>query len=239
MSRAVKGFEAKRVIGRGTSKRTVRVQLLSTTVGEKRSVPFVLETRLDLDKIKKPTKVYGNYLPSDFEVFGLPCKIVFRVDKVTNAKGKNFFEITHITFDCPKGLQSSDTPIDLLRTLAVQASGFVAEVLPANTRIDHSEGNYTVTDEKPGLLVLGHARTPSDTEKAFVGARPTGADLYKQIGDIYSKTPYGSKYKAIARAFGRGLPWAYKHTAIGAKEYPQFFRGYKQKPTRKKGRKTK
>jgi len=239
MSRAVKGFEAKRIIGRGTNKRTVTVQLLSTTVGDKHSLPYYIPGNLDLSKIKKPTKFYGNYLPSDFEVFGLPCKIVFRVDKVPNAKGKNFFQITHITFDCPKGLQSSDTPIDLLRTLAVQASGFVAEALPANTRIDHSPGNYTATDEKGGFWVIGHAKTPSDTEKAFVGARPTGADLYKEIGRIYSQAKYGEKYKAIARAFGRTLPWAYKHTARGAKDYPQLFKGYKQKPKRKKGRKTK
>jgi len=221
MSRAVKGFEAKRIIGRGTNKRTVRVQLLSTAVGEKRGVPFIVKGDFDPSKVKKKTKFYGNYLPSDFEVFGLPCKIVFRVDKVPNAKGKNFFQITHISFDCPKGVQSSDTPIDLLRTLAVQASGFVAEA------------------ENGWWWVIGHATTPSDTEQDFVGARPTGADLYKEIGRLYSQADYGEKYKAIARAYGRTLPWAYKHTARGAKEYPQLFKGYKQKPKRKKGRKTK
>jgi hypothetical protein len=75
--------------------------------------------------------------------------------------------------------------------------------------------------------------------EAFAGTRPTGKDLYKQIGELYSTLEYGTKYKGIAQAFGRTLPWAYKHTAIGAKKYPQFFKGYKKQTTKKKGKKTK
>jgi len=144
MSRQLKGFEAKRVVGKGKNQRQIKVQLLVTTVGDKQSVPMVHEP-YNITKIKKPTKIYGNYLPSDFEVSGLPCKIVFRLDKVKTFADSYSMQITHITFDCPNGLQSSDIPIDLIRTLAVKASAFVAEVTPANTRIDHSPGNYTVT----------------------------------------------------------------------------------------------
>jgi len=238
MSRQLKGFEAKRVVGKGKNQRQIKVQLLVTTVGDKQSVPMVHEP-YNITKIKKPTKIYGNYLPSDFEVSGLPCKIVFRLDKVKTFADSYSMQITHITFDCPNGLQSSDIPIDLIRTLAVKASAFVAEVTPANTRIDHSPGNYTVTGSEGGFVVLGHAGVKQETEKAFVGTRPTGEDLYKQIGYLYSTLPHGSKHKLIMQAFGRSLAWAHKHTAIGAKEYPQYFKGYKQKPKQKKGKKTK
>ena len=236
MTQPMRGFTASRKLG----KRLVTVQLLATeiTVGNKSGMPLYHEP-YDITKIKKPTKIAGNYLPADFLVTGLPCEITFRLDKVKTYAKSYSMEITQISFNCPNGLQSSDTPIDLLRRLAVEASTFVAEITPANTRIDHSPGNYTVTDSKGGFIVLGHAGTNKERTEAFIGTRPTGKDLYKQIGHLYSTLKYGTKYKGIAQAFGRGLPWAYKHTAIGAKKYPQFFKGYKQQTTKQKRRKQK
>lgn len=236
MTQPMQGFTASRKLG----KRLVTVQLLATriTVGDKSGVPYYHKP-YDITKIKKPKKIKGNYLPADFLVTGLPCEITFRLDKVKTYAKSYSMQITQISFNCPNGLQSSDTPIDLLRRLAVEASAFVAEITPANTRVDHSPGNYTVTDSKGGFIVLGHTTANKEHTEAFIGTRPTGKDLYEQIGHLYSTLKYGTKYKLIAQAFGRTLPWAYKHTAIGAKKYPQFFKGYKQQPTKKKGRKTK
>ena len=226
MTQLMRGFTASRKIG----ERLVTVQLLAS------DKPHLYHKPYDITKIKKPKKIKGNFLPADFLVTGLPCEITFRLDKVkTSLK----LQITQINFNCPNGLQSSDTPIDLLRRLAVEASAFVAEITPANTRTDHGSGNNTVTDSKGGFVVLGHAGANKERTEAFIGSRPTGKDLYKQIGELYSTLPYGTKYKLIAQAFGRTLPWAYKHTAIGAKKYPQFFKGYKKQTTKKKGKKTK
>jgi hypothetical protein len=229
MTQPMRGFTASRKMG----KRLVTVQLLASDKPQMFYEPY------DITKIKKPTKIKGNYLPAEFLVTGLPCEITFRLDKVKTYAKSYSMQITQISFNCANGLQSSDTPIDLLRRLAVEASAFVAEITPANTRIDHGSGNYTVTDSKGGFMVLGHAGADKQRLEDFVGTRPTGKDLYKQIGELYSTLPYGTKYKLIAQAFGRTLPWAYKHTAIGAKKYPQFFKGYKKQTTKKKGKKTK
>lgn len=229
MTQPMKGFTASRKIG----KRLVTVQLLASDKPQMFYEPY------DITKIKKPTKIAGNYLPADFLVTGLPCEITFRLDKVKTYANSYSMQITQISFNCPNGLQSSDTPIDLLRRLAVEASAFVAEITPANTRTDHGSGNYTVTRSKGGFIVLGHASANKERTEAFTGSRPTGKDLYEQIGELYSTLKYGTKYKGIAQAFGRTLPWAYKHTAIGAKKYPQFFKGYKTKPTKRKAKKTK
>ena len=227
MTQLMRGFTASRKIG----ERLVTVQLLAS------DKPHLYHEPYDITKIKKPKKIQGNFLPADFLVTGLPCEITFRLDKVKTYAKSYSMQITQISFNCPNGLQSSDTPIDLLRRLAVEASAFVAEITPANTRTDHGSGNYTVTDSNGGFIVLGHASANKERTEAFIGTRPTGKDLYKQIGELYSTLPYGTKYKLIAQAFGQTLPWAYKHTAIGAKEYPQFFKGYKKQTTKKKGKK--
>lgn len=229
MTQPMRGFTASRKIG----ERLVTVQLLAS------NKPQMFHEPYDITKIKKPTKIKGNFLPADFLVTGLPCEITFRLDKVKTFAKSYSMQITQITFNCPNGLQSSDTPIDLLRRLAVEASAFVAEITPANTRTQIAPNAYSVTYSKGGFVVLGHAGTDKERTEAFIGSRPTGKDLYKQIGELYSTLPYGTKYKLIAQAFGRTLPWAYKHTAIGAKKYPQFFRGYKKQTTKMKGRKTK
>ena len=229
MTQLMRGFTASRKIG----ERLVTVQLLAS------DKPHLYHKPYDITKIKKPKKIKGNFLPADFLVTGLPCEITFRLDKVKTYAKSYSMQITQISFYCPNGLQSSDTPIDLLRRLAVEASAFVAEITPANTRTDHGSGNYTVTDSKGGFVVLGHAGADKQRLEDFVGSRPIGKDLYKQIGELYSTLPYGTKYKLIAQAFGRTLPWAYKHTAIGAKKYPQFFKGYKQKTTKQKRSKQK
>ena len=229
MTQLMQGFTASRKIG----KRLVSVQLLASDKPQMFFEPY------DITKIKKPKKIKGNFLPADFLVTGLPCEITFRLDKVKTYAKSYSMQITQISFNCPNGLQSSDTPIDLLRRLAVEASAFVAEITPANTRIDHGSGNYTNTGSKGGFVVLGHAGANKVRTEAFTGSRPTGRDLYKEIGELYNSLDYGTKYKGIAQAFGRTLPWAYKHTAIGAKEYPQFFKGYKKQTTKKKGKKTK
>ena len=49
----------------------------------------------------------------------------------------------------------------------------------------------------------GHAGTDKESTKAFIGSRPTGKDLYEQIGHLYSTLDYGTKHKKIAEAFGR------------------------------------
>jgi len=229
MTQLMQGFKASRKLG----KRLVTVQLLASN---KQQMFYDL---YDITKIKKPKKIKGNFLPADFLVTGLPCEITFRLDKVKTYAKSYSMQITQISFNCPNGLQSSDTPIDLLRRLAVEASAFVAEITPANTRTDHGSGNYTVTDSKGGFVVLGHAGANKVRTEAFIGTRPTGKDLYKQIGELYSTLDYGTKYKGIAQAFGRTLPWAYKHTAIGAKKYPQFFKGYKKQTTKQKRSKRK
>lgn len=229
MTQPMQGFTASRKIG----KRLVTVQLLAS------NKPQMFHEPYDITKIKKPTKIKGNFLPADFLVTGLPCEITFRLDKVKTFAKSYSMQITQISFNCPNGLQSSDTPIDLLRRLAVEASAFVAEITPANTRTQIAPNAYSVTDSKGGFIVLGHASANRERTEAFIGTRPTGKDLYKQIGELYSTLPYGTKYKLIAQAFGRTVPWAYKHTAIGAKKYPQFFKGYKKQTTKKKGRKTK
>ena len=229
MTQPMRGFTASRKIG----KRLVTVQLLAS------DKPYLYHEPYDITKIKKPTKIAGNYLPAEFLVTGLPCEITFRLDKVKTYAKSYSMQITQISFNCPNGLQSSDTPIDLLRRLAVEASAFVAEVTPANTRTQIAPNAYSITDSKGGFIVLGHAGANKERTEAFIGTRPTGKDLYKQIGELYSTLPYGTKYKLIAQAFGRTVPWAYKHTAIGAKKYPQFFKGYKKQTTKKKGRKTK
>lgn len=229
MTQPMRGFTASRKIG----ERLVTVQLLAS------NKPQMVYEPYDITKIKKPKKIKGNFLPADFLVTGLPCEITFRLDKVKTFAKSFSMQITQISFKCPNGLQSSDTPIDLLRRLAVEASTFVAEITPANTRTQIAPNAYSVTDSEGGFIVLGHAGTDKERTKAFIGSRPTGKDLYEQIGHLYSTLKYGTKYKEIAKAFGRTHAWAYKHTAIGAKKYPQFFKGYKTKPTKKKGRKTK
>lgn len=229
MTQPMQGFTASRKIG----KRLVTVQLLASNKPQMFYEPY------DIAKIKKPTKIKGNYLPADFSVTGLPCEITFRLDKVKTYAKSYSMQITQISFNCPNGLQSSDTPIDLLRRLAVEASAFVAEITPANTRTQIAPNAYSVTDSKGGFEVLGHAGANKERTEAFIGARPTGKDLYEQIGHLYSTLDYGTKYKGIAQAFGRTLPWAYKHTAIGADLYPQFFKGYKHKTTKQKRSKRK
>ena len=229
MTQPMRGFTASRKLG----ERLVTVQLLESNKPQMFYEPY------DITKIKKPTKIKGNFLPADFLVTGLPCEITFRLDKVKTFAKSYSMQITQISFNCPNGLQSSDTPIDLLRRLAVEASAFVAEITPANTRTQIAPNAYSVTDSKGGFIVLGHAGADKERTEAFIGSRPTGKDLYEQIGHLYSTSKYGTKYKLIAQAFGRTQAWAYKHTAIGAKKYPQFFKGYKTKPTKKKGRKTK
>ena len=230
MTQPMKSFTASRKLG----KRLVTVQLLASDTKQQ-----MFYEPYDITKIKKPTKIAGNFLPAEFLVTGLPCEITFRLDKVKTYAKSYSMQITQISFNCPNGLQSSDTPIDLLRRLAVEASTFVAEITPANTRIDHSPGNYTVTDSKGGFTVLGHASANKERTEAFIGTRPTGKDLYKQVGELYSTLEYGSKHKKIAEAFGRTHAWAYKHTAIGAKKYPQFFKGYKKQTTKQKRSKRK
>lgn len=66
-----------------------------------------------------------------------------------------------------------------------------------------------------------------------------GEALYKQIGQIYSISPYGSKHKLITQAFERSKAWSHKHTAIGAKEYPQYFKRYQKHQKTKEKEKTK
>lgn len=228
-------FEASRKVG----KQLIKVRLLPTVrkYGEKSGQPFYHE-QVDIKKIKKPKKVVGNFLPSDFEVFGLPCEVTFTLDLVQakTAKDKPLMQITQITFKCPNGLLNSDLPINLLRSLAVQASSFVAEITPANFRREFKNG-YEQTDDKGGFMVLSQSSSNKRRAQMFLGIQPTGKDLYEQIGHLYSTLPYGTKYKHIAQAFGRTKAWAYKHTAIGAEQYPQFFKGYKTKTKKAKGKK--
>jgi hypothetical protein len=230
MTQPMPGFTASRKIG----KRLVTVQLLAN------NKPHLYHEPYDITKIKKPKKIKGNYLPADFLVTGLPCEITFRLDKVKTYAESYSMQITQISFDCPNGLQSSDTPIDLLRRLAVEASAFVAEITPANTRTQIAPNAYSVTDSKGGFEVLGHSGADKERTEAFIGSRPTGKDLYKQIGDLYSTLPITAQNtKKLPRRLVALHAWAYKHTAIGAKKYPQFFKGYKKQTTKKKGKKTK
>ena len=62
MTQLMRGFTASRKIG----KRLVSVQLLASDKPQMFYEPY------DITKIKKPTKIAGNYLPADFLVTGLP-----------------------------------------------------------------------------------------------------------------------------------------------------------------------
>ncbi len=57
--------------------------------------------------------------------------------------------------------------------------------------------------------------------------------LYRRIGQIFDNAPHGSKHALIAEHFGLSIAWAYKHTAIGRKKYPQYFQSCNK--TKQKG----
>ena len=74
------------------------------------------------------------------------------------------------------------------------------------------------------------------TQVAYCYEQLKGESLYKRIGEIYDNTIYGCKHLIIAEHFGFTKHWAYKHTAIGKKKYPEYFKSCnktKQKRRRK------
>jgi hypothetical protein len=194
--------------------------LTVTFIGSARS-DHKQEFHLDVDmaKIKKPTKVFGNYLPARFRADGLPCDVTFTVSVVKPAnypKQGASMRITELVCVCPDGLTDQALPVGQLLRMAILASQFSATVTPR-----------TATDPfGDGFIIHGHTGTPKSTLEAYTGATTfTGSkEDYDKIGLLWRTAKYGSKQTAICREFGLGIDWANKHIRIGKQLYPQFFK---------------
>ena len=211
--------------------------LTVTYIGSSRSdhkVAFHLD--VDMSKVKKPTRVTGNYLPGRFKVEGLPFSVEFVVDvwkpanyATTNKGAEMRITEMHITeMQNSLGLTSHDLPVDELRRLAIQASSFLAVVSP-RTKAEAFGKDFNI---------LGHVSTPRKTVEAFAGApKLEGKELYEAIGKLHQATPQGMKQQVIAAHFGYGIDWAQKHIRLGKQLYPKLFKqdnsGTNKKPTKR------
>lgn len=192
---------------------------------------YQIENLPDLKKLKQPVKRIGYWLPARFKAEGLAYELEFTLGIV---KPKNYpkqsaeFKITECTRkdNCPDGFSNSDLPIQLLRSLAVKASTFLALCTPVGYT---KNGVEYLTQINP----IKQATPSSDLMKDFLGTLK-GEDLYRAIGDFWRNASHGSIYQDIGERFGFGDDWANKHIYIGKTKYPQFFR--KPKPTNKKAK---
>jgi len=202
---------------------------------DKTGRPFIAIDPPVYSKLKEPRRGFGIYLPAVFEVEGLPCKITFTLNQIEI--GKPRFGITEAQLDCPNGVSEFSIPWQRLLSMAINSASWLGEHLPPNYRVEFSSG-YQKTDSKGSFIPYAHASLPNDVRKEIVGFKQKfdgSKDDYKKIGELWRSAPHGKKHREIATQFGFSEKWAHKHTAIGARKYPQYFKGYKQK----KGRKTK
>jgi len=228
---------------RKIGKHLVTVKLSAQTPArndKKTGRPFVWLDMPDYSKLKKPEKGFGIYLPAIFEVEGLPCKIVFTLDQLE--KGKPKHGITHAELICPKGVAEFLIPWQRLQSMAINSASFLVEHLPPNYEKWIDLHTRVSASESGGSIPKGQATLPQDIRQDLLGFKEKfegSKENYEQIAFLWRSAPHGLKHKEIAKYFGFSEKWANKHTAIGAKKYPQLFKGYKQKPKRKKGKKTK
>jgi hypothetical protein len=190
---------------------------------------YQIENLPDLKKLKQPVKRIGYWLPGKFRCEGLAYELDFTLDIVKPAnypKTGAQFKITELIIKSPDGFSNSDLPIQLLRSLAVKASTFVALCTPVGYT---KNGAEYLTQINP----IKQATPTSDTVKDFLGTLK-GEDLYRALGDVWRNASHGSIYQDIGERFGFGDDWANKHIYIGKTKYPQFFR--KPKPTNKKAK---
>ena len=194
---------------------------------------YQIENLPDLKKLKQPVKRIGYWLPARFKAEGLAYELEFTLDivkPVNYPKTGAQFKITELTIKTPEGFTNSDMPINLLRSLAVKASTFVALCTPVGYT---KNGAEYLTQINP----IKQATPSSDAIKDFLGTLK-GEDLYRAIGEVWRNASHGLIYQDIGERFGYGSDWANKHIHIGKTKYPQFFRKPKTTTTKKmKGKK--
>lgn len=228
---------------RKIGKHLVTVKLSAQTPArddKKTGRPYIFLDTPNYSKLKKPQAGFGIYLPAVFEVEGLPCKIVFTLDQLE--KGKPKHGITHAELICPKGVAEFLIPWQRLQSMAINSASFLVEHYPPNYEKWLDLNTRVKSDEKGGSIPKGQATLPQDVRQELLGGREKfegSKENYKKIALIWRSAPHGLKHKEVAKHFGFGEKWAHKHTAIGAKKYPQFFKGYKLKTIKQKRSKRK
>lgn len=115
-------------------------------------------------KVKKLTPVFGNYLPSRFEVENFGCKISFTLEEVTGKQGRSPVQITELC--CSQGV-TLQLPLALLRTLALQACTFSAYLLPPHFTYKPSPNVTISTDKEGGFQIVGSANLPPRDSARF------------------------------------------------------------------------
>jgi hypothetical protein len=184
------------------------------------------------DKVKQPTPVTGNYVPSKFEVLGFGCRVAFTLEIVKGARHSSV-EITELA--CEQGVKSS-LPLALFRKLALKASTFTGYLLPPLFSYSPSPSFTIKAGEKGALEIMGSGSIPVEVLNDLHDPEQEVTDKLKRVWDLYNRAPEGMKYSKVAEGFGyspgskSGLEWAHKWVKRARKEFaPQQVRKTRQR----------
>ena len=200
---------------------TVRMVSPDTSKGiPKSGIPWLVH-RNSL-KVKKPTPVTGNYLPSRFEVENFGCEISFTLEAVKGKQGRSSVQITELS--CSQGV-TLQLPLALLRTLALRACTFSAYLLPPHFTYKPFP-NVTVTiDKEGGFEIMGSAKLPREILQDLHSSDEDKTDKLKRVWELYNSADKGVRYATVAEGFGyspgsrAGLEWAHKWVKLARKKF--------------------
>lgn len=173
-------------------------------------------------KVKKPTPVTGNYLPSRFEVENFGYEISFTLEAVKGKQGHSSVEITELS--CSQGV-TLQLPLALLRTLALRACTFSAYLLPPHFTYKPSPNVTIKTDKEGSLEIIGSANLPREILQDLHSPDEDKTDKLKRVWELYSAAEVGVRYAKVAEGFGyppgsrAGIEWAHKWVKLARKKF--------------------
>lgn len=173
-------------------------------------------------KVKKPTPVTGNYLPSRFEVENFGCEIFFTLEEVKGKQGRSSVQITELS--CSQGV-TLQLPLALLRTLALRACTFSAYLLPPHFTYKPFPNVTVKTDKEGGFEIMGSAKLPREILQDLHSPDEDKTDKLKRVWELYNSADRGMRYATVAEGFGyspgsrAGLEWAHKWVKLARKKF--------------------
>jgi hypothetical protein len=215
---------------------TVRMVSPDTSKGiPKSGIPWLVHR--NSFKVKKPTPVTGNYLPSRFEVENFGCEISFTLEAVKGKQGRSSVQITELS--CSQGV-TLQLPLALLRTLALRACTFSAYLLPPHFTYKPFP-NVTVTiDKEGGFEIMGSAKLPREILQDLHSSDEDKTDKLKRVWELYNSAEVGVRYATVAEGFGyppgsrAGIEWAHKWVKLARKKFaPKTVRKSQQRKGKK------
>ena len=188
------------------------------------------------------TPVVGSFVPSTFSVTGLrsPLTVQLGVVPVSVAAGQfAALQLTAVT--CATGLALHDVPLELLRSLAVEASLFTGYLLPRDQRARRdpaatlkglrlqrlAAGTMTLTSPAHVTYAVGWAGGKLDAaeqrsvQRALDAQRGRGLSRDAQLRAVTRlalSVPYRQRLTAVARGMGRSRDWARKWVQIAKRD---------------------